>query len=120
YALGYSSEIQDVKQARLMLAFGCRKNGTEYRDVFINSLGGLTTRWVVDLSLLLVKRCRISPILTTISSPWSLIVNQLPSLVNTSRPSALAPIKSVMRLISSWAPARTASAGNASGFSMGK
>src|SRR5690606_4526674 len=98
---GCSASIHESNEAKLMLDLGCKKKGTDYLDVFISSLGGFTTRWVVDFNLLLVNLCNISPTFTTMSSPLALIANHSPSLVNTSNPSALAPINKVIRLMSS-------------------
>ncbi|MNY46480.1 hypothetical protein D3C86_1816620 [compost metagenome] len=112
--------MQESKQAKLIDALGCKKKGIEKRELPINSRGGLTTRCVVDFNLLFVKRCNMSPTLITISSPLALIGNHSPSFVITSRPSALAPINKVIKLISSCAPARTASGANSSGFWIGK
>ena len=49
----------------------------------------------------------MSPMFTTIVSPCVVIGSHLPSRVSTSRPAALAPTSSVMKLMSSCAPART-------------
>ena len=42
--------------ARLMCGTGCQKNGMLKRGLPQSVLGGLTTRWVVDLSSWLVSR----------------------------------------------------------------
>src|SRR5690606_19751312 len=115
-----AASIQDVRQVKSISAFECNKKGTENMEVFINSLGGFTTLCVVDFSLLLVNLCSISPTFTTISSPCAFIGNHSPLRVSTSKPSALAPINKVIKLISSCAPALTAPAGKLSGFSIGK
>ena len=120
YDLGCFWSMHDSKVVRSISPLGCKKNGTEKREFFMSSRGGFTTRCVVDLSLLLVKRCSISPTFTTISSALGLTAYHVPSRVKTSSPSALAPINSVIRLISSCAPARTASSGKLSGSTIGK
>src|SRR2546428_3764242 len=65
---GCTESIHDSKLVRSISDLGCKKKGTEKREVFINSLGGFTTRCVVETNLPLVKRCNISPTLTTMSS----------------------------------------------------
>ena len=68
YAFGWALSTVAGRQARLISPLGCKKKGIENLDVCHISRGGFTTRWVVDLSLLLVRRCSISPTFTTI---WS-------------------------------------------------
>ena len=107
YCLGFSSVMQDSKQVKSICDLGWRKKGTEYREVPSNSLGGFTTRCVVDFNTLFVSLCNMSPTLTTMSSPCALTGNHSPSRVNTSNPSALAPMSKVIRLISSCAAERS-------------
>ena len=49
----------------------------------------------------------MSPMLTTMVSASEVNGTHLPSCDCTSRPAALAPTSSVMKLMSPWAPART-------------
>ena len=53
------------KAARLMSGTGWQKKGMLKRGCPHFSLGGLTTRWVVDFNSWLVSRCSMSPTLTT-------------------------------------------------------
>src|SRR3712207_5971403 len=98
--------MQPSKQAKLMLLFGCRKNGIEYRDVPHFSRGGFTTRCVVDFKRLLVNRCSMSPTFTTICSGNEVTPTHWFCLVSISKPSAEAPTSRVMRLMSSCCSAR--------------
>src|ERR1700735_783189 len=104
--------MQPLRQARLMLLFGCRKKGMEKRDVPHFSRGGFTTRWVVDFNLLLVSRCSISPTLTTICSGKEVTGTHSFCLESISSPSAEAPTSKVIRLISSCCSARMAERGS--------
>src|SRR3546814_10501591 len=81
--------------------FGCRKNGTEYRGCRACSPGGLTTRWVVEGYTWLVRRCSMSPMLTTMVSSSEVNGTHSPCCDFTSRPAALAPTSKVIRLMSS-------------------
>src|SRR6202012_1316603 len=97
YALGWAASIQPGRQARLILLFGCRKKGMEYRELPHFSLGGFPPRWVVDLSLLFVRRCSISPTLTTICSGREVTGTHSFFLERISSPSAEAPTNRVIR-----------------------
>src|SRR5688572_26124026 len=100
------------RQARSIVLLGCKKKGIEYREVPHNSLGGFTTLCVVDISLLLVKRCSISPTLTTICSGSDVTPTHSFCFVRICKPSAEAPTSKVMRLISSCCSARIADLGS--------
>src|SRR5437763_9868748 len=89
-----------------MSLLGWRKNGMEYREVPHNSLGGFTTRCVVERSLLFVRRCNMSPTFTTICSGSDVTPTQSPCLVKICKPSADAPTNKVIRLMSSCCSAR--------------
>src|SRR5687767_3738821 len=104
--------MQLCKQARLILLLGCRKKGMENREVCHISLGGFTTRCVVDLSLLFVKRCSISPTFTTICSGREVTPIHSFCLVSICNPSADAPTSNVMRLMSSCCSALIADFGS--------
>src|SRR6187402_1852147 len=104
--------MQPGRQARLMELLGWRKKGMEKRLVPQSFLGGFTTRWVVDFSLLLVRRCNISPTFTTICSGREVTGTHSSCLDNISSPSADAPMSRVMRLISSCCSARMAERGS--------
>src|SRR5580704_9780764 len=95
-----------------MVLRGCRKKGIEYREVPHLSREGFTTLCVVDLSLLFVRRCSISPTLTTIWSGSEVTGTHSSCLDRISNPSAEAPIRSVIRLISSCCSARIADLGS--------
>src|SRR4051812_25793650 len=101
-----------LRQARLISLRGCRKKGMEKREVCHLSREGFTTRWVVDFSLLLVRRCSISPTFTTICSGSEVTPTHSFCLVSICRPSAEAPTSSVIRLISSCCSARMADLGS--------
>src|SRR5580704_5950882 len=104
--------MQLSRQARLILLFGWRKKGMEYRELPHFSLGGLTTRWVVDFNLLLVRRWSISPTLTTICSGREVTGTHSCCLERISSPSAEAPISRVIRFMSSCCSARMADRGS--------
>ena len=84
------------------------KKGIEYLEVPNLSIDGLTTLWTVDKSLLFVNRSNISPTFITNSSSFELIGIHLFCFVRISRPSALAPIKRVIKFMSPCAAALTA------------
>src|SRR5215203_477060 len=100
------------RQARFIVLLGCKKNGMEYREVPHNSLGGFTTLCVVDINLLFVKRCNISPTLTTICSGNEVTPTHSFCFVRICNPSADAPTSNVIKLISSCCSARIADFGS--------
>jgi hypothetical protein len=59
---------------------GCRKKGIEYLVIPQFAFSGVTTRRVVDFTLLLVRRCSLSPTLTTICSGNEVKGAQLPCI----------------------------------------
>src|SRR6201986_5413686 len=101
-----------LRQARLISLRGCRKKGMEKREVCHLSREGFTTRWVVDFSLLLVRRCSISPTLTTICSGREVTPTHSFCLERICNPSAEAPTSKVIRLMSSCCSALIADLGS--------
>src|SRR5437763_10817703 len=104
--------MQLFNAARLISLFGCRKNGMENREVCHISRGGFTTRCVVDFSLLLVRRCSMSPTFTTICSGNEVTPTHSFCLVRICNPSAEAPTNKVIRLMSSCCSALMADLGS--------
>src|SRR5688572_20239708 len=100
------------RQARLIWPLGWRKKGIEKREVCHLSRGGFITLWVVDLSLLLVSRCNISPTFTTICSGRDVTPTHSFCFVKICNPSAEAPTRRVIRLMSSCCSARIADLGS--------
>src|SRR5580704_374935 len=104
--------MQLSRQAKFIWLFGWRKKGIENLEVCHLSLGGFTTRWVEEFSLLLITLCRISPTFTTICSGNVVTLIHSFCLVSICKPSAEAPTNNVIRLMSSCCSARIADFGS--------
>ena len=76
-------------------------------NLALESLSGLTTRWIVAGSTSFVIRLIISPVSTTICAGVESTGSHDPSRSRSSSPLSVAPTSNVIKFISPWAAAPT-------------